>query len=129
MGALRYTGWEEGLEGFLVMDLPLMAALTLILGATLCFISVFYFTYFHHTLGQTPGKIMMKIKVVRLDGSGLGYCRALLRSFGYVLSGLFFLTGFFWIVADRSKQGWHDKIANTYVWRIGGPGFRHQDNS
>jgi uncharacterized RDD family membrane protein YckC len=27
---------------------------------------------------------------------------------------LFFL-GFLWIFVDRRRQGWHDKIANTYV--------------
>jgi uncharacterized RDD family membrane protein YckC len=30
------------------------------------------------------------------------------------VAGLF-LVGYLWVAVDRRKQGWHDKIADTYV--------------
>ncbi|MBI5649101.1 MAG: RDD family protein [Chloroflexi bacterium] len=30
-------------------------------------------------------------------------------------SGFVFALGFIWILFDTDKQGWHDKIAGTYV--------------
>ena len=78
-------------------------------------ISIFYFTYFFGTTGQTPGKQVMKIKVVTVDGSPLTYGVGFLRWFGYLVSGLTFGIGFLWILIDKNKQGFEDKIAKTYV--------------
>ena len=40
---------------------------------------------------------------------------AIIRALGYYVSALPFLLGFFWIIWDRRKQGFHDKLANTVV--------------
>ena len=43
-----------------------------------------------------------------------------------VVSVLAFTLGLAWIVFDRRRQGWHDKIAGTLVINTpnaGGPGF------
>ncbi|MBW2651381.1 MAG: RDD family protein [Deltaproteobacteria bacterium] len=34
---------------------------------------------------------------------------------GYIISKLPFFLGFIWVAFDGRKQGWHDKIAGTYV--------------
>ena len=65
--------------------------------------------------GQTLGKKVMKIKVVRKDGKVLDYKVAVFRYLGYIVSSLFFCLGFFWVIWDKEKQGWHDKIAGTFV--------------
>ncbi len=78
------------------------------------FVDIAYFTYFHGSTGQTPGKMLCKLKVVGLNGERLGYPRAFLRWVGYIPSFVLFL-GFLWIVWDTNKQGWHDKIAGSYV--------------
>jgi uncharacterized RDD family membrane protein YckC len=65
--------------------------------------------------GQTVGKKLMKIKVVREDGKPLDYRDAILRYLGYFVSAFVFLFGFFWVIWDEKKQGWHDKIAKTFV--------------
>lgn len=65
--------------------------------------------------GQTLGKKAMKIKVVREDGKALDYKVAVLRYLGYIVSSLVFCLGFFWVIWDKEKQGWHDKIAGTFV--------------
>lgn len=66
--------------------------------------------------GATPGKMAMKIKVVRTNGENVGFWQALLReSVGKLLSSLVFGLGYFWAFWDQNRQTWHDKIAGTYV--------------
>jgi uncharacterized RDD family membrane protein YckC len=69
--------------------------------------------------GQTFGKMVFHIVVVNDQGGKVGLTRAFLREvLGKLLSGVGLWIGFFWIIGDRNKQGWHDKIAGTYVVRI-----------
>jgi len=65
--------------------------------------------------GQTPGKQAMKIRVIKTDGSPMSDMDAVLRYIGYYISGFFFALGYIWALFDENRQGWHDKIANTYV--------------
>ncbi|MFC2070970.1 RDD family protein, partial [Chloroflexota bacterium] len=66
--------------------------------------------------GQTPGKMALGIKVVDGRGNKPGLGIAALREIlGKTISTLVFCIGFLWIGGDESKQGWHDKIADTYV--------------
>ena len=81
-------------------------------------ITIFYFTYFHGSIGQTPGKMLCRLKVVRVNGESMGYGRAFLRWIGYLPSSLIFCLGFLWAAGDKHKQGWHDKIAGTYVIKL-----------
>jgi uncharacterized RDD family membrane protein YckC len=80
-------------------------------------VNIAYFTYFHGSTGQTLGKMVCKIKVVRLNGGPVGYGKAFLRWIGYLVSSILYL-GFLWAAWDKQKQGWHDKIAGTYVIKI-----------
>jgi uncharacterized RDD family membrane protein YckC len=76
-----------------------------------------YFTYFWSAAGkgQTLGSRALKIRVVKTDGSYLDYVGAFLRYVGFVISCVVFLIGVIWAAFDAQKQGWHDKIAGTYV--------------
>lgn len=74
-----------------------------------------YFIYFHGATGQTPGKRMLGLRVVRADGEDMTFGTAFLRWVGYIISKLPFFLGFIWVAFDGRKQGWHDKIAGTYV--------------
>lgn len=64
--------------------------------------------------GQTPGKMLMKIRVVKKDGSPLDDATAVIRYIGYYISGAIVI-GLLWAFWDEKKQGWHDKVANTLV--------------
>jgi len=79
-----------------------------------------YFTYFHGTLGQTPGKKLLGLKVIEINGEEMTLGLAFLRWVGYILSKLPLFLGFIWIGIDGRKQGWHDKIAGTCVIRTKG---------
>jgi len=40
------------------------------------------------------------------------------RALACLLSLVVACLGFFWIAFDSEKQGWHDKIAGTYVVKL-----------
>lgn len=65
--------------------------------------------------GATPGKMLLSAKIVDADTLGPPSTGQLIgRYFAYILSSIFML-GFLWIVFDKRKQGWHDKLAGTVV--------------
>jgi uncharacterized RDD family membrane protein YckC len=78
-------------------------------------VSIAYFVVSWVKSGQTLGKSVTGMKVVRTDGSRLSWGQALLRYLGYIISGAVFSLGFLWVAFDPKRQGWHDKIARTYV--------------
>ena len=41
--------------------------------------------------------------------------RAFLRNVGFGISALVLGIGLLWVAFDPNKQGWHDKMADTYV--------------
>ena len=66
----------------------------------------------------TPGKMLFNLEVVDADtGSSVSTGRLILRYFSYFLSALPLCLGFIWVLFDKRKQGWHDKIAGTLVIR------------
>ena len=80
-------------------------------------IGLLYFVYFWSGQGngQTLGMRIFNLKVVKTDGSMLDYVGALLRYVGLFISFICFAIGVIWVAFDGEKQGWHDKIAGTYV--------------
>ena len=78
-----------------------------------------YYVYFWSSAspwpGQTIGSKLLNLRVVRTDGSDLSISQALIRYVGFFISALVLGIGFIWAAFDANKQGWHDKIAGTYV--------------
>jgi uncharacterized RDD family membrane protein YckC len=64
--------------------------------------------------GQTLGKWIMGVRVVRTNGQRMSFWAALRRQIGYVISAILFL-GYLWILFDNRRQGFHDKLAGTFV--------------
>lgn len=77
-----------------------------------------YFGYFHAATGQTVGKLLCGVRVVTAEGRPLGWARSVVRCAGYFLSSFFLYLGFFWVVLNRRKRGWHDYLAGTVVVRV-----------
>lgn len=76
-----------------------------------------YFTYFEGSpSGQTLGKRVMNIRVVDIETGGpLGHFRALLRAVMLSVSILVCFIGCLWMLWDRERQTWHDKVAGSVV--------------
>ena len=58
----------------------------------------------------------MKIRVIDVDTGGpIGYGRAFVRYIGRILSAIVIFLGYLWMLWDRERQCWHDKLAGDYV--------------
>jgi uncharacterized RDD family membrane protein YckC len=80
-------------------------------------VAILYFTFWTGYTGQTLGKWALKLRVTDPLGLSIGYPQAFLRTLGYLLDALPMGLGFFWIIRDREKRGWHDLIARTRVYK------------
>ena len=80
-------------------------------------VAIAYFTYFEGgPSGQTIGKKALGIRVIDLAAGGpLGPTRAFIRYIGRIVSSIPFALGYFWMLWDREKQTWHDKMAGAVV--------------
>lgn len=65
--------------------------------------------------GQTPGKRIMGIRVVKTSGAPLTAADVIIRYIGYYINTIFIMLGWIWALFDSNNQGWHDKLAGTYV--------------
>ena len=80
--------------------------------------SALYFTGFMMMMrGQTPGKKLFGIRVIRLDGRPVSPWIAFERFGGYAASAATGLLGFAQILWDRNRQALHDKATETVVIR------------
>ena len=72
--------------------------------------------FFWVRLEGTPGKLLLGCLVVDArSGARLSVGQAVVRYLAYLVSALPLGLGFLWIMWDRRKQGFHDKIAKTVV--------------
>ncbi len=77
--------------------------------------NVAYFIGLWAWRGQTLGQMVVRTRVVKTDGTPIDVRTATLRFIGYIICVLTLGIGFIIIARDSKKQGWHDKIAGTYV--------------
>jgi len=64
----------------------------------------------------TPGKIALGLKIIDADtGEKPGSRQCIIRYLGYYVSAIPLFLGLIWVAFDDKKQGWHDKLAGTYV--------------
>ena len=78
-------------------------------------IYLFYYTYFVGKKGATPGKSVLGLKIVRPDGSDVGYGTALGRFFAYIISAIPIYIGYIMAGFDEEKRALHDRVCNTRV--------------
>ena len=66
--------------------------------------------------GETIGKKLLGMRVVKEDGGRASFFTMLIREWvGKSISALVLWLGFLWILFDKENQGWHDKLMSTYV--------------
>ena len=88
-----------------------LLALVLDIGTTV----PYYWYFWTRVGGQTPGKSLLRIRVMSESGTDLSDRQALLRVLGYYLGQLSIGLGFVWAAFNREQQGWHDKLAHSLV--------------
>lgn len=78
-----------------------------------------YFAYLVGTRGQSPGKQVMKIKIVRdADGQLLGFGTAVLRWLAHLVDVFTLGLGFLWPLWDKKRQTFADKIVGSVSVRV-----------
>lgn len=68
--------------------------------------------------GQTLGMRSWRIKLVRQDGGPITWTIALKRFVFALLSLLCLGLGFLWVLYDRDKLAWHDRLSGTRLVRL-----------
>ena len=81
-------------------------------------VQLVYFSVMWSSFGATLGQRMLGLHVVdAATGGKIGLGRAIGRYIGYLISAFVLLIGLIWAAFDPRKQGWHDKMASTFVVR------------
>jgi uncharacterized RDD family membrane protein YckC len=93
-----------------ILDALILALAILVLGVAL---HVIYHTVLVGGCGQTLGKMLMGVAVVRRDGAPAGYGRALLRCVGGGLCLLTFGLGRLFVLFTRDRRALSDFVAGT----------------
>jgi uncharacterized RDD family membrane protein YckC len=102
----------------LIVSLILRAAVSQGVGSLITLvIGVAYLGFFEGSAsGQTVGKRALGIRVIDYrTGGSIGYGRGVLRYFARWLSFIPCLLGYFWMLWDKERQTWHDKLISDVV--------------
>jgi uncharacterized RDD family membrane protein YckC len=74
-----------------------------------------YALFFWTVTGQTPGKAVMGVRIVRLDGRPMTLWTSIVRLLGYGISLASAGLGFLLVLSDDRRQALHDKLPGTCV--------------
>jgi uncharacterized RDD family membrane protein YckC len=77
-----------------------------------------YYTFFHFSYGQTPGKMMKGLVVLTNHQKKLTLKQSLFRWIYYLISLLPLGIGFWMASRKTGGETWHDRMAGTWVWRF-----------
>ncbi|NGP51927.1 RDD family protein [Thioalkalivibrio sp. XN8] len=80
------------------------------------------------TRGETLGLRAWKLRLVGPGGRPPGWGRALLRFAAAVLSWLPLGLGFLWVLVDRDRLAWHDRLSGTRLVLRSDAGHRSADS-
>ncbi len=79
-------------------------------------LKVIYHTFFVWMYGATPGKMLLKIKIILIeDFDKPNLTSAFVRAAIRIVSEMLFYLGFLWVLFNPLRQAWHDKAAKTMV--------------
>ncbi len=79
-------------------------------------LKIIYQTFFVWYYGATPGKMMLKIRVIStIDLENPNIIYSLNRAIIRVISESLFYIGFLWALTNPKRETWHDKVAKTLV--------------
>lgn len=99
------------------------------LGLTFGWGALYFATLLTWFSGRTPGKRLMGIRVIRLDGEPITLFIAFERAGGYAAGVATGLLGFAQILWDANRQAIHDKIAGTAVILDGRPRIANEPSA
>ncbi|MBF6331051.1 RDD family protein [Nocardia transvalensis] len=88
-------------------------------GGLIALVGGLYLLFLEGRTGQTPGKKVVGIRLVReADGQPLGFGMALVRRICHILDTVPCYLGWLWPLWDDKRQTFADKILNTIVVKV-----------
>ncbi|MFI5775734.1 RDD family protein [Nocardia sp. NPDC051570] len=88
-------------------------------GALVALVGGLYLLYREGVTGQTPGKKVLGIKLIReADGQTIGFGMSIVRRICHVVDGLPCYLGYLWPLWDDKRQTFADKILHTIVVKL-----------
>jgi len=108
----------DGVQHAQCSNLGALSGSLLIVEALGLVVPLIYFVVLWGWRSQSIGQQALGLRIVDVrTGARISLGRALLRYVGYIVSSIPFSLGLMWAGWDPQKQGWHDKIASTFVIR------------
>jgi uncharacterized RDD family membrane protein YckC len=86
-----------------------------ILGLAWIVVGATYFIFFWTVIGQTPGMVLMHLRMTNARGDPPSFVRSAIRLAGLVLSIALLVTGFLPVLFDSRRRGLADFLAGTVV--------------
>jgi uncharacterized RDD family membrane protein YckC len=80
--------------------------------------AIYYWYFWTRNNGQSPGKMVTNIRVVKANGTPISDADAIIRYIGYYIDSALLMLGWVWALFDPNRQGLHDKLVNTYVVKV-----------
>lgn len=81
-------------------------------------IALVYYIVMEATQGATVGKMLLKLRVVKTDGSPISWKEAIIRTLLRIIDGLFvYIVAAIFMATSPLKQRLGDRVANTVVVR------------
>ena len=88
------------------------------IGNLLSFLTLLIIGYLNGATGQTPGKRIVGLRLVReRDGQLLGAGMGIVREIAHFIDSIACLIGWLWPLWDQKRQTFADKICGTVVLR------------
>lgn len=113
-----------GLESLLASDEPAQNNLQLVMQiavrSSIAIITIsfgpLYFMAAWAFIGQTLGMALIGIRVVTMDTQErISFKQTLVRYAGFIISAIPLFMGFFWVLFNDERRGWHDILSGTHV--------------
>ena len=77
-----------------------------------------FFVWFWHRSGQTLGMQAWRLRVDDIKGDRISYQQATMRFAGAWVSALSFGLGYLWVLFDRDRCSWHDRLSRSRVVQL-----------
>lgn len=128
MGGAQLAEWPQRVIAYLIdigMLIPLIIVQMILSNASMAlgllmnlvvFVAALYFGYLNGATGQSPGKALTGLKVVKeSNGQVIGGGLGVIRQFAHFLDSFICLLGWFLPLVDSKKQTIADKVIGTVV--------------
>lgn len=111
---MKYAGFWPRFFAWAV-DAVILGILSVVLNLLMIPIAIAYGVVPPVMWGGTPGKLLLGLRIVKPDGSPIGYKESVIRWLATALSGLILGIGYLMIAWDPERRALHDRIAGTRV--------------